>query len=46
MHQGIGDRAVGIRDNHIVDLGIKEALEMPIRFNKTLYDIADMLARN
>ncbi len=35
--QGKGDRVVGIRDNHIRDYSIEEALKMKMRFDKALY---------
>lgn len=44
LEQGIGNRVVSIRDNKIVDDDINEALSMPRKFNKDLYDLAQVLS--
>ena len=38
-----GGRVVGIRQNQIIDMDIEEALKMPSKFNKELYDTAMIL---
>ncbi|MGN0471048.1 MAG: 6-phosphofructokinase [Acutalibacteraceae bacterium] len=40
ISNGIGNRVVVMKDNHIVDYDITEALNMERKFNKELYDIA------
>ncbi len=40
IDKGIGNRVVVMKDNHIVDYDITEALNMERVFNKELYDIA------
>lgn len=40
IDNGIGNRVVVMKDNHIVDYDITEALNMERVFNKKLYDIA------
>ncbi len=44
LKKGIGNRVIGIVDNKIVDMDIIEALSMPRKFNKKLYDMVNMLA--
>ncbi|MBZ4665315.1 6-phosphofructokinase [Mahella sp.] len=44
LKQGIGNRVVGIRDNHIVDFEIEEALSMKRSFNQNLYQLAQILS--
>ncbi|MEG1535648.1 MAG: 6-phosphofructokinase [Clostridia bacterium] len=38
-----GGRVVGTKNNEVVDCDIEEALAVPRRFNKTLYDTANIL---
>jgi len=38
-------RVVGIKDNKIIDLPVKEALEMPRKFDKDLYKVATILGK-
>ncbi len=40
-----GCRVVGIKDNKIIDLPVKEALEMPRKFDKDLYKVATILGK-
>ncbi len=42
---GIGNRAVGIKGERVVDIDIMEALQAPKEFRKDLYDLAYTLAR-
>lgn len=44
LNDGIGNRVVVSRENHIVDLDIMEALNMKRTFNKRLYDIAGAIS--
>jgi 6-phosphofructokinase 1 len=44
LSQGIGNRAVGIRQNRIFDMDILEALKVPRSFNQELYDMVQRLA--
>lgn len=44
LKQGIGNRVVAIRDNHIVDFDIEEALAMKRSFNQELYQLAQILS--
>jgi len=46
LDQHIGSRAVGIKDDKIVDFDLEEALNMRLPFRRRLYDIAVMLANN
>ncbi len=46
LSRGKGDRAVGIKDNKIFDMEIKEALQVKERFDKNLYGMAKMLSEN
>ena len=41
----IGGRAVGIKDNKIIDVSIEEAVEMPDRFDEKLFHFNSVLAR-
>lgn len=41
----IGGRAVGIKDNKIIDVSIEEAVEMPDRFDEKLFRFNSVLAR-
>ncbi len=43
LDQGVGNRAVGIRDNKIIDMDIIQALAMPRVFNRSLYDLVNKL---
>ncbi len=44
LARGIGNRAVGIRENRIIDMDILEALKLPSRFNRELHDMVLRLA--
>lgn len=44
LARGIGNRAVGIRQNKIFDMDILEALKVPRQFNRELYDMVQRLA--
>lgn len=44
LKQGIGNRVVAIRDNHIVDFDIEEALAMKRSFDQELYQLAQILS--
>jgi 6-phosphofructokinase 1 len=44
LSQGKGNRAVGIRQNKIFDMNIKQALSVERVFNKDLYDLINRLA--
>jgi 6-phosphofructokinase 1 len=44
LKQGIGNRVVGIRNNHIVDVEVEEALTMKRSFNQDLYRLAQILS--
>ena len=39
LEKGIGNRVVGLKDNHIYDVDIQEALSMKKPFDNELYDI-------
>lgn len=41
--EGKGGRVVGVRDNHIVDDNIVEALAMPRRVDESMYKLANIL---
>ena len=41
----IGGRAVGIKDNKIIDVSIEEAVEMPDHFDEKLFRFNSVLAR-
>lgn len=45
LKKGIGNRIVGIRNNEIYDIDIIEGLAIPRKFNKNLYDLAQVVAR-
>ena len=45
LKKGIGNRIVGIRNNEIYDIDIIEGLAIPRKFNKDLYDLAQVVAR-
>ncbi len=45
LKKGIGNRIVGIRNNEIYDIDIIEGLAIPRKFNKDLYDLAQIVAR-
>lgn len=45
LKQDIGGRAVGIKDNSIIDLDIAEALNMPRILNENLYNLANKLSQ-
>ncbi len=40
----MGNRAVGFCQNRVIDMNIREALDMPQRFNEELYNVARILA--
>jgi len=44
LRDGIGNRAVGIRDNKIIDMDIIEAVSMKKTFNKELYETLQMIS--
>ncbi len=44
LEQGIGNRAVGIRQNEIFDMDITEALQAPRVFRQEYYDLVNQLA--
>lgn len=44
LHEGLGNRVVGISENRIIDLNISQALDMPQVFNEELYNMARTLA--
>ena len=46
LARGKGDRVVGIKEDRIMDMDINEALEIHNRFDKNLYNMALLLARN
>lgn len=45
LDKGIGNRAVGIKDNRIIDMDIAEALAIKRPFDDDLYDIAEVVSR-
>ena len=45
LSQGIGNRAVGVKGEQVVDMDIMEALETPIVFCDDLFDLAYTLTR-
>jgi 6-phosphofructokinase len=45
LEQGKTARVVGIKGNDIIDEDIEEALSMPSKFDKTLYEIARTLSK-
>lgn len=44
LKQGQGGRVVGIRDNHIIDEDVSEALARPRRVEENLYKLANLLS--
>jgi len=44
LSEGISNRVVGVRDGHVVDYDILEALEMKKEFDKELYEIANAIS--
>lgn len=44
LNEGIGNRVVGIRDNHIIDMDITEAVSMEKKFNYELYETLQMIS--
>ena len=44
LNDGQGNRAVGIRDNKIIDMDIIEAVSMKKRFNHELYETLQMIS--
>ena len=44
LKQGQGGRVVGIRDNHIIDEDVTEALARPRRVEENLYKLANLLS--
>lgn len=44
LKEGAVNRAVGIRNNEIIDMDIIEAVNMPRKFDEELYNIAQILA--
>ena len=45
LQAGIGNRLVGIKNNEIYDMDIIEALNLPRKFNKDLYELANIVSR-
>lgn len=45
LFEGKGGRAVGIRDNHILDVSIEEAVQAKDVFDHDLYDLNTLLAK-
>ncbi len=44
LHEGIGNRVVGIRNNKIIDMDIIEAVSMKKTFNYELYETLQMIS--
>ena len=44
LNEGVGNRAVGIRDNKIIDMDIIEAVSMKKTFNHELYETLQMIS--
>ena len=44
LNDGIGNRAVGIRDNKMIDMDIIEAVSMKKKFNHELYETLQMIS--
>ena len=44
LNEGIGNRVVGIHDNHIIDMDIIEAVSMKKAFNYELYETLQMIS--
>ena len=45
LAQGQCGRAVGIKDNKIIDVSLEEAVDMSNRFDKALYDMNEILTK-
>jgi hypothetical protein len=45
LAKGMGNRAVGIRGERVMDMDIMEALKAPKVFRRDLYELAHTLAR-
>lgn len=45
LAKGVGNKAVGIRDNKIVDIDIQQAIQMKKPFNRRLYELAMILSK-
>ncbi len=44
LNEGIGNRVVGIHDNHIIDMDIMEAVSMKKKFDFELYETLQMIS--
>ena len=44
LNEGVGNRAVGIHDNKIIDMDIIEAVSMKKTFNYELYETLQMIS--
>ncbi len=44
LKDGIGNRTIGIKDNHIIDMDIIEAVSMKKKFNFELYNTLQMIS--
>ena len=44
LKDGIGNRVIALKDNHIVNYDIFEALNMPKKFDKDTYSLADLIS--
>ena len=44
LNEGVGNRAVGIKDNKIIDMDIIEAVSMKKVFNYELYETLQMIS--
>jgi 6-phosphofructokinase 1 len=44
LNEGVGNRAVGIHDNKIIDMDIIEAVSMKKTFNHELYETLQMIS--
>lgn len=44
LKEGIGNRIVGVKENKIFDIDIVEGLAIPRKFNKELYELAQIVA--
>ncbi len=45
LAENIGGRAVGIHDNHIIDVSLEDAVTIPDRFDEKLYRFNSVLAK-
>ena len=45
LKEGIGNRIVGLKDNKIFDIDIVEGLSIPRKFNKELYEMAQIVSK-